>query len=158
MEGNVRRLISGSCPSRGWFLLIFGVFSYYNVSCWYAVHHGVRNSAPRPKQVCSPGKIQLLGEWMLHALILALILALCNRLFLHDQPLIHISLLRPGWVNPACSHSCTYMPIHAWLSEFKRRRTHWLSIKIQARIFQMDVLNTSRTGKRNQSASIWCVL
>ena len=35
------------------------------------------------------------------------------------------------------------------LFEVKRCRTHWLK-----RIFQMDVL----TGKRNQSASIWCVL
>ena len=39
------------------------------------------------------------------------------------------------------------------LSEVKRRRTDLLKIKLQARIFPMDV-RTRRIGKRNQSASI----
>ena len=39
-----------------------------------------------------------------------------------------------------------------WLSEVERRCIHWLKIKMQARW-----RSTSRIGKRNQSASIWCV-
>ena len=48
----------------------------------------------------------------------------------------------------------TGIKIPVWLSEVKRRCTHWLKIKMQARNFQIDVL-TSRIGKKNQSALIW---
>ena len=56
-------------------------------------------------------------------------------------------------------HTAWISPFHLkiWLSEVKRRRMHWLKIKIRARIFLMDIL-TSRIGKRNQNTSIWYVL
>ena len=78
MEGSLRRLVYGSWILCCCFFLVVGAVY------WYGVHLGGHNppsaprskrsparpSALRSKQVCSPGKIQLLGESMLHPSIL----------------------------------------------------------------------------------------
>ena len=59
MKGNAHR-----------FILLVAIA--ITLTCWYCELHSGRNlpSTPSPKQVCSPGMVQIVGE-MLHASILA---------------------------------------------------------------------------------------